>query len=43
MHEILTIEAGEDDLGASRKLQAVLKEMSEGQYGRKVLLKVEGH
>jgi len=41
-HEIVTLSARESDEEASRKVRDVIKKMTEGHYGKKVLLRVEG-
>jgi len=41
-HEIVTLGANESDEEASKKVREVIAKMANGQYGRKVLLKVEG-
>jgi len=41
-HEIVTITAGETDEEASKKVRDVIAKMAEGQYGKKVLLRLEG-
>ncbi|KZP34668.1 NAD(P)-binding protein [Athelia psychrophila] len=42
-HEILTLEAGESNEDVSKKIRDVLVKLSEGRYGKKVLLRVEGN
>ncbi|KIM90612.1 hypothetical protein PILCRDRAFT_812366 [Piloderma croceum F 1598] len=41
-HEIVTLGAGESDEEASNKVRDVMKNIMEGQYGKKVLLRLEG-
>jgi len=41
-HEIVTLKADESDEEASKKVKDVIAEMAKGQYGKKVLLRVEG-
>ncbi|KAF7971301.1 hypothetical protein HWV62_21462 [Athelia sp. TMB] len=41
-HEILTLRADESDEAATTRLRGVLSKMAEGQYGKKVLLQLEG-
>lgn len=41
-HEIITVKENESDDEASTKVREVIQKMSEGQYGRKVLLRLEG-
>ncbi|KAF9473358.1 NAD(P)-binding protein [Pholiota conissans] len=40
-HEIVTIPASESDEEATQRLREALEAMSEGKYGKKVLLKIE--
>lgn len=41
-HEIMVLETGESDEDASQKVRDVLSKLSEGRYGKKVLLRIEG-
>lgn len=41
-HEIITLSADESDEDASQKVRDVIIKMAEGQYGKKVLLRLEG-
>ena len=41
-HEIFTLRADESDEAATTRLRGVLGKMAEGQYGKKVLLRLEG-
>jgi len=41
-HEIVTLGAGESDEEASSKVRDVIKKIMEGQYGKKVLLRLGG-
>ena len=41
-HEIVTLTAEEPDEEASRKVKDAIAKMAEGQYGKKVLLRLEG-
>jgi len=41
-HEIVTLKVGESDEEASKKVRDVIAKMAEGQYGKKVLLRLEG-
>jgi trans-2-enoyl-CoA reductase len=38
----VTLGAGESDEEASNKVRDVMKKIMEGQYGKKVLLRLEG-
>jgi trans-2-enoyl-CoA reductase len=38
----VTLSAGESDEEASRKVRDIIAKMAEGQYGKKVLLRLEG-
>lgn len=38
----MTLGVNESDEEASKKVREVFRKMGEGQYGRKVLLKLEG-
>jgi trans-2-enoyl-CoA reductase len=38
----VTFGAGESDEEASRKVRDVLEKVAEGQYGKKLLLRLEG-
>jgi hypothetical protein len=40
-HEIITVRAAESDEEAGRKVREVIAKISEGQYNKKVLLKIE--
>jgi trans-2-enoyl-CoA reductase len=41
-HEIITVAAGQSDEDATKSLRYILTKMAEGQYGKKVLLRLEG-
>lgn len=41
-HEVVILSTNESDEEASNKVREVLRKMEKGQYGRKVLLKLEG-
>jgi len=41
-HEIVTLTAEESDDEASKKVRDVIARIVEGQYGKKVLLRLEG-
>jgi trans-2-enoyl-CoA reductase len=40
-HEILTIPAQDSDEVAGQKVRDIMAKISQGQYGKKVLLKIE--
>ncbi|KAI0704344.1 hypothetical protein BC835DRAFT_1410406 [Cytidiella melzeri] len=40
-HEILTIPAGDSDEAATAKVREIVQKLAKGQYGKKVLLKIE--
>lgn len=40
-HEVLTISAGDSDDIATRKVQGVIRKLTEGKYGKKVLVRIE--
>lgn len=40
-HEILTIAASDDDTSATEKIRDVVAKLAKGQYGKKILLKLE--
>jgi trans-2-enoyl-CoA reductase len=41
-HEIVTISAGVTDEEASQRIREVMRTLTSGRYGKKVLLKIEG-
>lgn len=40
-HEILTILASDGDTAATKKIRDVMTKLAKGQYGKKILLKIE--
>ena len=40
-HEILTLRASDDAVAATEKIRDLMAKLAKGQYGKKVLLKIE--
>ena len=40
-HEILTIPASDSDDAATARVREIMQKLAKGQYGKKVLLKIE--